>query len=263
MAVLLTVRAHDSLYNFRAHTMDFNANDVGFVPAVAGHYVENTGNTDLVFLEMSSERVYDFSLNNWLRRLPPEAVTSHLNLDADTISKIPAEALDVLLDSHVAKPFNKDCRPVLRFDSSRTQRDRRIGDVESQLIGARLRVVISMRTHTSLLLVLFLGISMLPDPAHAQTNPNSNPAPAHCGRPRFSVLAISYRQTRRDFAYWLHIGGEYRDRVEANRYRLQGTSDVYLLDRFRLKVAIQPKEWLKFYGKYRTLVSFQSPHRQR
>ncbi len=34
-----------------AHTMDFNANDVGFVPAVAGHYVENTGNTDLVFLE--------------------------------------------------------------------------------------------------------------------------------------------------------------------------------------------------------------------
>ena len=27
----------------KARTMDFNANDVGFVPAVAGHYVENTG----------------------------------------------------------------------------------------------------------------------------------------------------------------------------------------------------------------------------
>jgi oxalate decarboxylase len=25
---------------------------VGFVPANAGHYVENTGDTDLVFLEM-------------------------------------------------------------------------------------------------------------------------------------------------------------------------------------------------------------------
>ncbi len=33
--------------------MDFNANDVGFVAAVSGHYIENTGNTDLVFLECS------------------------------------------------------------------------------------------------------------------------------------------------------------------------------------------------------------------
>jgi oxalate decarboxylase len=80
-----------------SRTMDFNANDVGFVPAVAGHYVENSGNSDLVFLEMFKASEYmNFSLNNWLRRLPPEAVTSHLNLDADTISKIPAEALDIL-----------------------------------------------------------------------------------------------------------------------------------------------------------------------
>ena len=38
----------------------------------------------------------NFSLNNWLRRLPPETVTSHLNLDAGALRKIPAEALDVL-----------------------------------------------------------------------------------------------------------------------------------------------------------------------
>ena len=80
-----------------ARTMDFNANDVGFVPAVAGHYVENTGNTDLVFLETFKASEYmNFSLNNWLRHLPPEMVTSHLNLDAETISKIPSAALDVL-----------------------------------------------------------------------------------------------------------------------------------------------------------------------
>src|ERR1700730_4141071 len=80
-----------------AHTMDFNANDVGFVPSVAGHYVENTGKTDLVFLAMFKACEYmNFSLNNWLRHLPPEMVTSHLNLDADTIAKIPSEALDVL-----------------------------------------------------------------------------------------------------------------------------------------------------------------------
>ena len=35
-----------------ARTMDFSANDLGFVPANAGHYVEYTGDTDLVFLEM-------------------------------------------------------------------------------------------------------------------------------------------------------------------------------------------------------------------
>src|SRR5882757_2676917 len=80
-----------------AHTMDFNANDVGFVPSVAGHYVENTGKTDLVFLAMFKASEYmNISLNNWLRHLPPEMVTSHLKLQADTISKIPSEALDVL-----------------------------------------------------------------------------------------------------------------------------------------------------------------------
>ena len=34
-----------------ARTMDFNANDVGYVPSNAPHYIENTGDTDLVFLE--------------------------------------------------------------------------------------------------------------------------------------------------------------------------------------------------------------------
>jgi oxalate decarboxylase len=80
-----------------AHTMDFNANDVGFVPRVAGHYIENTGNADLVFLEMFKASEYmNFSLNKWLKRLPPKMVTSHLNLDADALTKIPSEALDVV-----------------------------------------------------------------------------------------------------------------------------------------------------------------------
>jgi len=76
----------------RARTMDFNANDVGFVPRVAGHYIENTGDTDCTFLEMfKADQFVDISLNNWLRRVPPEAVASHLNLDAAQIAKIPAE----------------------------------------------------------------------------------------------------------------------------------------------------------------------------
>lgn len=81
----------------RARTMDFNANDIGFVPLAAGHYIENTGNTDLEFLEMfKADEFVDFSLNNWLRHLPPEMVTSHLHLDVDTIGKIFTEKTVVL-----------------------------------------------------------------------------------------------------------------------------------------------------------------------
>ncbi len=44
----------------KARTMDFHANDVGYVPALNGHYVENTGKTDLVFLELfKSSRFQD------------------------------------------------------------------------------------------------------------------------------------------------------------------------------------------------------------
>jgi oxalate decarboxylase len=80
-----------------AHTMDFNEADVGFVPKSAGHYIENTGNTDLVFLEIfKTSEFQDVSLNNWLRHLPPEMVTAHLNLDAAEIRKIPATKLEIL-----------------------------------------------------------------------------------------------------------------------------------------------------------------------
>jgi oxalate decarboxylase len=80
-----------------ARTMDFHTNDVGLVPMTAGHYVQNTGNTDLVFLEMfKANQFMDFSLNNWLRHLPPEMVTSDLNLDENEIKAIPAEKLGII-----------------------------------------------------------------------------------------------------------------------------------------------------------------------
>ncbi len=76
----------------RARTMDFDANDVGFVPRVATHYIENTGKGDVIFLEMfKADQFVDVSLNNWLRRVPPEAVAAHLNLDSEQIARIPSE----------------------------------------------------------------------------------------------------------------------------------------------------------------------------
>jgi oxalate decarboxylase len=81
----------------RARTMDFNANDVGFVPAVAGHYIENTGNTDLVFLEMfKAPHFLDISLNNWIGRMPPEMAMAHLNLDRAALKKIPTEKQEII-----------------------------------------------------------------------------------------------------------------------------------------------------------------------
>jgi len=83
-----------------ARTMDFKANDVGYIPATAGHYIENTGDTDLVFLEMfKAPEFVDFSLNNWLRHLPREAVTSHLRLSAAEIQSIPAEKTEIIAGS--------------------------------------------------------------------------------------------------------------------------------------------------------------------
>src|SRR5438270_2172417 len=63
-----------------ARTMDFNANDVGYVPSNSPHYIENTGDTDLVFLEMfAADQFIDVSLNQWLRRLPLRMLEDHLN----------------------------------------------------------------------------------------------------------------------------------------------------------------------------------------
>jgi oxalate decarboxylase len=80
-----------------ARTMDFNANDVGYVPSNAPHYIENTGDTDLIFLEaFASDRFLDVSLNQWLRRIPGEMLKAHLGIDKELAMKIPSEKLDVI-----------------------------------------------------------------------------------------------------------------------------------------------------------------------
>src|SRR5438046_6351529 len=40
----------------KARTMDFQAGDVGYVEKTLLHYIENTGDTDLAFLEMSKSK---------------------------------------------------------------------------------------------------------------------------------------------------------------------------------------------------------------
>jgi oxalate decarboxylase len=80
-----------------ARTMDFNANDVGYVPSNAPHYIENTGDTDLTFLEcLAAPHFIDVSVNQWLRRVPTEMLKAHLNIDSTAAKKIPAEKMIVI-----------------------------------------------------------------------------------------------------------------------------------------------------------------------
>src|SRR5258708_13035221 len=108
--------------------------------------------------------------------------------------------------------------------------------------GERNGEMISMRTHSSLLLALFPGISMIADRAHAQTNTNSNPAPsppaADSDSPSwlFPVAKLDERLPR-----WLHIAGQYRNRPEGPiGIGFRGTNDFYLLDPFPVILPIQP-----------------------
>ncbi|PAV16440.1 oxalate decarboxylase [Pyrrhoderma noxium] len=72
-----------------ARTFDFQVGDIGYVPPSLGHYVENTGNTTMVFLELfNSDKVQDVSLEQWLALTPPSLVKAHLGLDDETIASL-------------------------------------------------------------------------------------------------------------------------------------------------------------------------------
>jgi oxalate decarboxylase len=76
----------------RARTMDFQQGDVGYVQQNFPHYIENTGDEDLVFLEMFKVDHYqDVSLANWLTHLPPQLVKDHLRISDETLAQFPRE----------------------------------------------------------------------------------------------------------------------------------------------------------------------------
>jgi oxalate decarboxylase len=81
----------------KARTINFNANDVGFVPNMAGHYIQNTGDEDLIFLEpFVAPEFQEISLNKWLRALPQRAAMAHTNLKKEDLGKLPAHVSPVL-----------------------------------------------------------------------------------------------------------------------------------------------------------------------
>jgi oxalate decarboxylase len=70
----------------KGRTMDFQAGDVGYINKTLLHYVENTGDTDLVFIEIfKSPHFEDLSFAEWLGHTPPELVAAHLRVDQSAL----------------------------------------------------------------------------------------------------------------------------------------------------------------------------------
>ncbi|WP_433558782.1 cupin domain-containing protein [Pseudonocardia xinjiangensis] len=75
-----------------ANTSDFRAGDVGVVRRNLGHYVENTGDDVLIYVEtFRSDHYEEVSLANWLAHVPPSLVSAHLNISEETLATFPRE----------------------------------------------------------------------------------------------------------------------------------------------------------------------------
>ena len=80
-----------------AQTADFRPGDIGYVKKSLGHYVENTGSTDLVFMEIfRADRYMEVSLADWLAHTPPKMVAATLNLDPAVIARFAKTAQGVV-----------------------------------------------------------------------------------------------------------------------------------------------------------------------
>lgn len=72
-----------------ARTFDYRAGDVGYVPFAYGHYIQNTGDQSVWFLEMfKSDRFADVSLNQWMALTPRELVQDTLHVGPELMDAL-------------------------------------------------------------------------------------------------------------------------------------------------------------------------------
>ncbi len=74
----------------QAMTADFNPGDIGYVKKSLGHYIENTGSDNLVFLEIfKTDRYKNVSLADWMAHTPQAMVEQTLNIDRSVFDRLP------------------------------------------------------------------------------------------------------------------------------------------------------------------------------
>jgi oxalate decarboxylase len=83
--------------NGKARTFDYRAGDVGYIPVGYVHYVQNTGNETLWFLEaFKSEHFEDVSLNQMMAVTPAELIASNLHVGLEFLNSLCKEHCPVV-----------------------------------------------------------------------------------------------------------------------------------------------------------------------
>ncbi|MGB6922833.1 MAG: cupin domain-containing protein [Methyloceanibacter sp.] len=74
----------------RARTDEFAAGDVGYVPQGFGHYIENTGDTDLeVVLVLNNATYQSISITSWLSSTPALLLATNFKVPESTFASFP------------------------------------------------------------------------------------------------------------------------------------------------------------------------------
>ncbi len=80
-----------------ARTMDFQAGDVGYIDISMPHYIENTGDTEVEFVEVFPIPFYeDISLAEWLAHTPYRLTNEHIGTGEEFLAKIPKKEMSVV-----------------------------------------------------------------------------------------------------------------------------------------------------------------------
>jgi oxalate decarboxylase len=78
-------------------TFDFSPGDVGYIPGIAAHYVENTGNEPVKFLGVFRKpELENISFAQWMALTPPELVQANLGLSAEAVASLAKGRRDIV-----------------------------------------------------------------------------------------------------------------------------------------------------------------------
>jgi hypothetical protein len=124
-----------------------------------------------------------------------------------------------------------------------------------------------MRTDALLPIVLLVSVSAAPGQVNTQTSSDPSkdvqsgaaPDPSAADDPPEWLFPVA--RLNESLPSWLRIGGQYRGRLEGpSGIGFTRTRDFYLLDRLRVWVTIQPKDWLIFHGEVQDARIFFNHH---
>jgi oxalate decarboxylase len=81
----------------RAQTMDFHPGDIAIVKRNQGHYIQNTGTTEVQLIAVFKTSKYEeVSLADWLAHTPPQMVGQTLNIDPSVLRQFSQHSLGLV-----------------------------------------------------------------------------------------------------------------------------------------------------------------------